>query len=148
MQTASQEFISPQNTNLLVGILPQYSAWHLLWRTIPSAGSHLRDTQNIDGTERQPCFPLGSHVFLSLPLWVGHADLAPGSWGGLSQECIPFLSTLQLVHMWDPNKPPRLNLGLLLELLGVAGLLEYKTPDFSVLRTHKLLFAEVGLKEM
>lgn len=106
VQTASQEFLSPQNTNLLAGNLPQYTLWHLLWRAIPSAGNHLRDIQNFGKTERHPCFPLGNYVSLSLPLWVGCAD--PGSWllVGLSQKCIPFLSTLQLVHMWDPNKPP------------------------------------------
>lgn len=85
VQTASQEFLSPQNTNLLAGNLPQYSLWHLLWRTIPSAGNHLRAIQNFGKTERHPCFPLGNYVSLSLPLWVGCAD--PGSWllVGLSQ---------------------------------------------------------------
>lgn len=146
VQTASQEFLSPQNTNLLVGNLPQYSLWHLLWRTIPRARNHLRDIYNFDS--EAPMFSFGE-LCLSLSSFVGWLG-----WPWLLAIGVPitvvysFSSTLQLVHMWDPNKPPSLNLELLLDLLGVAGLLEYKTLDCSVLWTHKLLFAEVGLKEM
>ena len=64
---ASQELISPQNTNLLRHKPPRYSMWHIQGRTICSSRNYLQTYRELGQSGEVPVFSFGE-LCLSLPL--------------------------------------------------------------------------------
>lgn len=148
VQAASQEFLSPQNTNQLVHNPLWHSVWHARGDWFVVLGSTCQMYRTRPKQSSTCVFLLGA---LSLPLpsavlgVLTPPRLALGI--GLWQNRIPSSSHSSWVRYGSMTHkgPMRLSLTLLLEVLRVVELLEYKILDFSVIWTDKNpLFAIIG----